>query len=43
MKITQKWSGIVSPPVFSFKTPNYIQDTAQKASADREIKIKSIG
>ena len=35
--------GIVSPPVFSFKTPNYISRTAQKASAVREIGIKSIG
>ena len=43
MKITQKKNGIVSPPVFSFKTPNYIVGTAQKASTLREIKIKSIG
>ena len=43
MKITQKRGGIVSPPVFNFKTPNYISQTAQKASAVREIIIKSIG
>ena len=32
----KKRSGIVSPPVFSFKTPNLIVRTAQKASAVRE-------
>ena len=40
---TKKRSGIVSPPVLSFKTPKYILDTAQKASTVCEIKIKSIG
>ena len=45
----EKWklrkirSGILSPPVFSLKTPNYVYDTAQKASSIHEIKIKSIG
>ena len=43
MKITQKKSGIVSPPVFNFKTPKLIDSIAQKASAVCEIKIKSIG
>ena len=42
MKITQKRGGIVSHQVFSFKTPNYIVRTAQKASPVREIEIKSI-
>ena len=43
MKITpKKVGGIVSPQVCSSNTPNYISKNAQKVSAVREIKIKSI-
>ena len=43
MKITQKKkNGIVSHQVFNFKTPQLMCSIAQKASAVREIKTKSI-